>query len=286
MTLAARDLINDTLELASLPSVVMRAMEQLNHPNTSASDIGEIIAEDPALTARLLKIVNSAFYGFPSRIDTISRAITIIGTLELTDLILGSSTIQVFSKLPNRLVNMEKFWEHSLYTGVVARILARYLRAPNTERCFVMGLLHDIGSLVLYRQQPEGSRRALEMAVEKSIPLDMAEREVFGFDHGEVGAELMQAWNLPETFVEVARHHHHPSAAERYRLETATIHLSDVITGMAHSTASDSQQVASLEAGAWELTGLSVDIMEPVIAEADAQFREACAAILPGNLAA
>ena len=287
MTLVARDLINDTVELASLPSVVMRAMELLNNPHTSASDIGRIIAEDPALTTRLLKIVNSAFYGFPSRIDTISRAITIIGTLELTDLILGSSAIQVFNKLPNQLVNMEKFWEHCLYAGVVSRILARYLRAPNTERCFVMGLLHDIGSLVLYRQQPELSRRALEQAIAQSTPLHMAEREVFGFDHGEVGAELMHAWNLPESFIEIAAHHHQPSAAERYRLETATIHLSDVITGMAHSTAGGTDQIAALEPGAWELTGLSVEIMEPVIAEADAQFEEARAAILqPAHRAA
>ena len=138
MTLAAKDLVNDTVELASLPNVVMRAMEVLNHPHTSASAIGEIIGEDPALTTRLLRIVNSAFYGFPSRIDTISRAITIVGTLELTDLILGSSAIQVFYRLPNQLINMQGFWEHSLYSGVVARVLARYLRAPNTERCFVL----------------------------------------------------------------------------------------------------------------------------------------------------
>jgi len=286
MTLAAKDLVNDTVELASLPNVVMRAMEVLNHPHTSASAIGEIIGEDPALTARLLRIVNSAFYGFPSRIDTISRAITIVGTLELTDLILGSSAIQVFYRLPNQLINMQGFWEHSLYSGVVARVLARYLRAPNTERCFVMGLLHDIGSLVLYRQQPDLARRALQLAIEKSQPLHRAEEQVFGFHHGEVGAELMRAWSLPDSFVEIARHHHQPSLAERYRLETATIHLADVITGMAHSTASGTRQVAALEPGAWELTGLSVDIMEPVVAEADAQFEEARSAILPNSRAA
>ena len=286
MPTQAKALIDNTLELASLPAVVMRAMELLNNPNTSASDIGEIIAEDPALSVRLLKIVNSAFYGFPSRIDTISRAITIIGTLELTDLILGSSAIRVFAKLPNQLVDMEKFWEHSLYAGVVARVLARYLRAPNTERCFVMGLLHDIGSLVLYRQEPDRSRQAMEAAIGQSQPLHLAERQVFGFDHGDVGAALMHAWNLPDSFVEIARHHHAPATAERYRLETATIHLADVITGMAHSTGSETEQVAPLEPGAWELTGLSVDIMEPVIAEADAQFEEARAAILPHNQAA
>ena len=286
MTLVAKDLINDTVELASLPSVVMRAMELLNNPNTSASDIGEVITEDPALTIRLLKIVNSSFYGFPSRIDTISRAITIVGTLELTDLILGSSAISVFNRIPNQLINMEKFWAHSLYSGIVARTLARYLRAPNTERCFVMGLLHDIGSLVLYRQQPEGSRQALQLAADQSIPLSMAEREVFGFDHGEVGAELMHAWNLPDSFIEMARYHHQPSAAERYRLETASIHLADVIAGMAHSTGSGTDQIPALEPGAWELTGLSIDSVEPVIAEADAQFEDARAAMLPAGQAA
>lgn len=286
MTLSARDLVNETVELASLPSVVMRAMEMLNSADTSASDIGEIIAEDPALTARLLKIVNSAFYGFPSRIDTVSRAITIIGTLELTDLIVGSSAIETFSRLPNQLVNMQDFWEHSLYAGIVARLLSRYLRAPNTERCFIMGLLHDIGSLVLYRQEPDLARQALEKANRESLPLHLAEREMFGFDHGEVGAELMRSWNLPESFVETALHHHQPTTAERYRMETAVVHLADVISGMAHSTGSGTQQTSVLEPGAWELTGLSVDIMEPVVAEADAQFEEACAALLTGLRAA
>jgi putative nucleotidyltransferase with HDIG domain len=286
MTLSAKDLIDDTVELASLPEVVMRAMDMLNAPDTSASDIGNIISQDPALTSRLLKVVNSAFYGFPSRIETISRAITIVGTLELTDLILGSSAIRIFERLPNRLADMEKFWEHSLYAGVVARILARYLRAPNTERCFVVGLLHDIGALVLYRQCPDEARQALELANDGSMPLNVAEREVLGFDHGEVGAELMRAWNLPESFVEVAFYHHQPCAAERYRLETATVHLADVISGMACGTASGSNQIAPLEAGAWELTGLSTDITDQVIAEANAQFDEARAALLSGVKAA
>ena len=286
MTLTAKDLVNETLELASLPSVVMRAMELINRPDTSASDIGDIIGEDPALTARLLRIVNSAFYGFPSRIDTISRAITIVGTLELTDLIVGSSAIDTFARLPNRLVNMRQFWEHNLYAGIVARLLSRHLRAPNTERCFIMGLLHDIGSLVLYHQQPELSQQALENAAAGNLPLHLAERELFGFDHGEVGAELMSSWNLPDSFMATTRYHHTPSAAERYRLETATVHLADVIAGMAHGTGAGTGQVAPLEPGAWELTGLTVDIMEPVVAEADAQFQEACAALLPSALAA
>jgi putative nucleotidyltransferase with HDIG domain len=272
--------------LASLPAVAHRALELLNNPNTSASEIGQVIGEDPALTTRLLKIVNSAFYGFPSQVGTISRAITIIGTHELTDLILGTSTIDAFSKFPNRLISMQRFWEHSLYTGVVARILARRMRAPNTERCFVMGLLHDIGKLVLYRKQPELACGALELANDTGIPLQTAETEVFGFHHGTVGAELMQAWTLPESFVEVALHHHQPSAAERFRMESAIVHLADVITGMAQGTASGTGQTPALEPGTWELTGLSVEIVEAVITEADALFSEACAALLPQASAA
>lgn len=286
MTDDMKRLVNDSVQLASLPAVVMRTVELLNSTRASTSDIGDVIAEDPALSARLLKIVNSAFYGFPSRIDTISRAITVVGTLELTDLILGSSAIRAFARIPNDLIDMEQFWEHSLYTGVVCRVLARHLRAPYTERCFVMGLLHDIGSLVLYRYRPEQSREALELSLREGIPLHLAEREIFEFDHAQVGAELMRAWNLPETFAETTLNHHAPSLAERFRLEAATVHLADVITGVAHSTASGTQQAPPLEQGAWELTGLSIDIMESVIAEADAQFEDARAAILPRNRAA
>ncbi len=285
MTSSAGELISDTLELASLPAVVMRAMDLLNDPDSSASDIGQVISEDPALSIKLLKIVNSAFYSFPSRIDTISRAITIVGTLEITDLILGSTAVDVFSGLPNELIDMNHFWEHSLYTGVVARVLARHHRAPNTERFFVSGLLHDIGSLVLYHQRPEQSRQALEKARE-GMPLHLAEEELLGFSHCEVGAELMQAWNLPGAFAAAARYHHGPQKASQYPLEAALIHLADVIAAGAHTTGSGTEQVPPLEPSAWETTGLSVDITESVILEADRQFLDARAVILPSPSAA
>jgi HD-like signal output (HDOD) protein len=264
----------------------MRAMELLNDPDSSASDIGQIISEDPALSAKLLKIVNSAFYSFPSRIDTISRAITIVGTLEITDLILGSSAVDVFAGLPNELIDMTHFWEHSLYTGVVSRVLARHHRAPNTERFFVSGLLHDVGCLVLYNQLPGESLRALQLARDESRPLHLAEQEILGFDHSAVGAELMQAWNLPEAFVEAARYHHSPMDAGDFPLETAMVHLADVIAAGAYITGSGTEHVPPMEPAAWDLTGLSVDITEEVIAEADRQFSDARGLILPRSNAA
>jgi putative nucleotidyltransferase with HDIG domain len=281
----ARLLIDDTLELASLPAVVMRALDLINRPESSAADIGQVISEDPALSIKLLKIVNSAFYGFPSRIETISRAITIVGTLEITDLILGSTAVEAFAGLPNDLIDMQMFWEHNLYAGVVARVLARHHRAPNTERFFVSGLLHDIGSLVLYHQRPAEARRALEQA-RSGTPLHQVEQEIFGFDHSDVGAELMQAWNLPEVFIEAARHHHRPTEARQFPLETAMVHLADIIAAGAHFTGSGTSQVPPLEPRAWALTGLEVGITEAVIEEADRQFADARAVILPQASAA
>ncbi|MBI5040945.1 MAG: HDOD domain-containing protein [Gammaproteobacteria bacterium] len=283
---SAQDLVQGSLELASLPEVVMRTIDLVNDPKTSAAEIGQVLGEDPALTARLLKIVNSPFYGFPSRIDTVSRAITVIGTLELLDLILATSVIKAFRGIPNDLVDMDSFWEHSLYTGVVARILAGRMRAPNTERYFIAGLLHDIGALALYKQIPDISAIALRRAREEIAPLHVIEQELLGFDHGEVGGELMRAWHLPETLVEAIRFHHIPQQAEQYPLEAALVHLADVIACAVHDPTTENGRVPPMESSAWDLTGLQVEIMEGVIAEADAQFTDARAVILPKATAA
>ena len=280
------ELVACTRELASLPEVVMRAIDLVNAPDTSASQIGEVIGEDPALTARLLKIVNSAFYGFPSRIETVSRAITVIGTLELLDLILAASVVKAFSGIPTELVDMDSFWEHSLYTGVTARVLAGRCRAPDTERFFVAGLLHDIGALVLYQQRPRPAAEALRRARQEYEVLHEVERELMGYDHGEVGAALLASWRLPDSLVEAVRYHHFPLEAEEHRLEAAIVHLADVIACAVHDPAAESGRVPPLEPRAWELVGLSADIMESLVAEADAQFAEARAVILPAATAA
>jgi putative nucleotidyltransferase with HDIG domain len=286
MKTSAHELVQGTLELASLPEVVMRTIDLINNPQTSAAEIGLVLAEDPALTARLLKIVNSPFYGFPSRIDTVSRAITVIGTLELLDLILATSVIKAFRGIPTDLVDMDSFWEHSLYTGVVARILAGRMRAPNTERYFIAGLLHDIGALALYKQAPDIAAIALRRARAEVTPLHEIEQELLGFDHGEVGGELMRSWRLPETLVEATRFHHTPQLAADHRLDTALIHLADVIACAVHNPATENGRVPPMDAAAWDLTGLQVTIMDDVITEADAQFADARAVILPQASAA
>lgn len=279
-------LVQDSLELASLPEVVVRAIDLINDPDSSAAAIGQVIAKDPALTARLLKIVNSPFYGFPSRIDTVSRAIAVIGTLELLDLILATSVIKAFRGIRPDLVAMDDFWEHSLYTGVVARVLAGRHRAPQPERYLVAGLLHDIGALVMYQQIPYIAADTLRRARTELTPLHVLEREVLGFDHGDVGAALLRAWQVPDALIESTRAHHAPQLQDAYALESTIVHLADVIACAVRDPVVEIGRVPPLESEAWDVLGLPAHSLEGVVAEADALFDEARRAILPRASAA
>lgn len=121
MPFTAKDLVSAVSDILSLPETVLRVNEMVDDPQSSAADIGEVIRQDPGLTARLLRIANSPFYGFPSRIDSVPIAITVIGTDQLRDLLLATSAIQVFSDFPNEIVSMETFWRHSLRCAIIAR---------------------------------------------------------------------------------------------------------------------------------------------------------------------
>jgi len=280
MAVSPRELITGAIDLPSLPEVVMRAMELVNDPESSAIDIGRVLSEDTAMTARLLKIVNSPFYGFPSRIETVSRAITVIGTLDLLDLILATSVVKMFSGVPNDLVSMDSFWKHSLYSGVVARLLAARSKQPNVEHFFVAGLLHDLGSLVIYRKMPELAREALLRARYNGRILREAEQEIMGFDHAAVGAELMRMWKLPNSLVEAIEFHHTPSQAQHYPLVASVVHVADVIASSVRSGGGASEAAPPLDPGAWDLLKLPVQAVEALLVEADQQFGDAQSMIL------
>ena len=145
-----QELIREEDELVfSLPTIYVELQKALSDPDKTFRDLGDIIGFDPALSARLLKIVNSPFYGFPSKIDTISHAISIIGMDQLTDLALATLVIYQFEGIPNNMFNMEKFWWHSVACGVAARSIADIRNEKNAERFYLAGILHDIGRELL-----------------------------------------------------------------------------------------------------------------------------------------
>jgi len=277
------ELVSGVVRLVSLPEVCIRVNEMLEDPRVNASDIGKVIAQDTGLTARLLKIVNSAFYGFPSRIETVSRAVTVIGLRELRGLVLAASAVEAFSKIPNDVLNMVKFWRHSVYCGVVAQLLAERCHVLHSERLFVAGLLHDIGKLILSHRLPEDMREVGSRLQVDARPDYEIEREIFGFDHADVGGELLKVWQMPKTLSEAVLHHHRPEQADEAIMDVCLVHIANGMTMLAEQGEEMEGHLEQIHAFAWQTTKLAPEVMDEIFVAAGNRFSEALESILPRN---
>lgn len=276
----AQALVNSANQLFTLPTVYYQVDAAINDPVSTATRIGRIISEDAGLSARLLRMVNSAFFGLHSRIDTISRAVTVIGTHQLRDLILATSVIESFRGIPESLVDMESFWRHSIACGVTARIMATYLREANVERFFVGGLLHDVGSLLMYAQIPRDEAEVLTKCAETDGLLHVTERELLGFDHAEVGGLLLKAWKLPSSLSDMARCHHAPLKSAQHAAEVAVIHVADIVSHSLEFGSNGERFVPPLDTGAWDRLGLSEGALSSIVGLVDKQYHDAVSQIL------
>jgi HD-like signal output (HDOD) protein len=275
-----QELLTRDLTVPSLPKVCLRLNEAVENPRTSTLEIAEIISSDSALTARLLRLVNSSFYGFPAKIETPSQAIMIIGTAHLCDLAFTTSIARLFRNIPADLVSMDSFWRHSIACGLAARILASHRHEPNVERFFVAGTLHDIGRLVIYQQVPHLARQALLRCRADADLLHLVERSVIGVDHSAVGGALLRHWALPQSLVESVAWHHDPLEAQRHPLEAAIVHVADIVAQALHLGTSGERYVPPLSPAAWDLLDLPVTMMATVVDEVDEQFDDVTHAIL------
>jgi putative nucleotidyltransferase with HDIG domain len=220
-------LLDDVEGLVSPPGVCLRLFELIHAPTTGVKDIAAVVGVDPNLTSRLLRLANSSFYNFARKIDTISRAVAVIGTAELYQLVLSVSAVKTFSSIPNELVKMDTFWRHSVYTGLLARALAIRINVLHPERLFVSGLMHDIGSLVLYHQRPDAMRDILLVAEGDEEVLYQAELDTFRLSHATVAGYLMEQWQLPEELIDAVTWHHQPERAEKARMEAHILYLAN-----------------------------------------------------------
>ncbi len=274
-------MVGGVVRLVSLPEVCLRVSEMLEDPLTTAKDLGKVIGRDTGLTARLLKIVNSAFYGFPSRIETVSRAVTVIGMRELRGLVLAASAIEAFSRVSTDVLNMAHFWRHSVYCGVVAQILASRCRVLHGERLFVAGLLHDIGKLIIANKKPDIAVEVMRAATEEEALDFEVEQRLMGFDHAELGGLLLEQWKMPESLCDAVRFHHAPQEAKRNMLDASLIHIANVFTCIAELGLDIESSLQPIEDYAWQTSGLQPDIMHEVLAEAGPRFTDALEAVLP-----
>jgi len=266
-------LLDEDVTLVSLPHIFTEINRVISDPRSSAVHVAEVISKDPNLTARLLRIVNSAFYGFPSKIDTISRAVTILGSKELSTLALGTSVLEIFKDIPADLVDMKSFWEHSFACGIAARMIASYKNIVNTERLFVAGLLHDIGRLVNYRYLPRQGREMLLHAQRTDSLLRTAELEVLGFDHTQIGAMLMQKWKLPVILEQAVGYHHQPMLSQHPR-EASIVHIADILLNALMIGTSGERFVPPVVPEAWTELGLPTEIFTKSVQLIDRQVAE------------
>jgi len=270
------DVVDMAGEMATLPIIFTRINEAVDNPESSFSEISQIISGDSASSARLLKIVNSAYYGFSNKVETITHAITIIGTAQLRDLVLATAVIERFQGVPSKTIDMKSFWLHSISCGLAARILATYRHDRNPERFYVLGVLHDIGRLLMFLNIPDQMRKVIEMAEQEKISLYEAEKQIIGFSHAEMGGFLMEAWNLPGTFQTAINFSHDPSSTTpEYVTETSILHVADLISHCMEHGSSGDRYVPPLDEEAWEKIGLRPSILASVVYQLDRHLDEA-----------
>ena len=255
-----KSLLEASHRMGTLPVVFHHLVETVNTPNVNADDIGKIISLDPALATRLLKLVNSPFYGFSSKVDTISRAVALVGTQQLITLSIGATMIATFKELPVSLVNMEAFWLHSISCGASARLFAKHVKLPQTESFFVAGLLHDIARLLIYTQLPAHALYLLTEAKRQQRLVHELEEETLGFTHEQLGNELLRAWNCPLELAHRILQHHQP-VDESSSVEQAVLPAANMLSLALGYGSSGETRACPISSLTWEKLGATPESM-------------------------
>jgi putative nucleotidyltransferase with HDIG domain len=255
-------------DLPTLPRTVLKITELVNDPKSSARDLARIITDDQVLAARLLRLVNSSFYGFPQRISTITGAIVLLGFDAIRNLLLTTSVFDLFPhRRKSSLIRQEQFWDHSLGCAVSAKILGNHLRYDKVEELFVSGLLHDIGKIVEMIFLPEAFQQIVNFVKDENVLMIAAEERILGYSHTEVGKLLAEKWNLPPKLTSVILHHHQPSEAGRFALESAIVHLADILCRSLNIGYGGDNKIPALDKTAWNSLRISSQAIEPIMSE-------------------
>jgi len=242
----ARSIVDDMSALVSPPDVYLKISAMISENKASAQQLSDVIMRDPSLVARILKLVNSSYYGLRTKVDIVSRAVTVIGTHELSSLVYSMCAIQSFSKISSSVTNMNTFWRHGVWCGLAAKAIAKQANCLNTERLFVAGLMHDIGTLTINARFPEIAEESTFKAHGDEGKQVDAEYEALGFDHAYLGALMLENWHMPEATVDAIRYHHQPQAAKVTTLEASILNAADTLANFS-GTGSFSETLTEFE---------------------------------------
>ncbi|MDG5814356.1 HDOD domain-containing protein [Chitinispirillales bacterium ANBcel5] len=222
--------LQSTDTIPTIPEVICSLTALLENPRTSAEEIGRAIKSDQALASKVLKLVNSAFYGFPGRIGSITHAVVILGFSTVKNVILTASILQNFRTITNssQEFDAEQFWLHSVACGVAAKCIARHQGHSNCDDFFTAGLIHDIGKIIFFHYMQEEFWETIKYARQKDALFFDCEKQLFSITHQEIGGELARRWNLPLHLKDAISYHHTPSVTRHGYDITAVVHLADI----------------------------------------------------------
>ncbi|HMK59641.1 MAG TPA: HDOD domain-containing protein [Dissulfurispiraceae bacterium] len=257
--------------LPTIPGILRKLLAVIENPKISLTDIGNFISNDPVLTSRVLKMVNSPIYGFPGRISSVQQALILLGLNVVRGLLLGVSVFEVMQK------SMVGLWEHSLGCAVAARIIAKKKNVPEPEEVSVSALLHDIGKVVMILRFKDEYDKVIKEAEDGELFIMDAERKVFGITHADSGAWIAKKWNFPLSLVEVIEYHHKPNLAKSAPINSSIVHMADILARAIGFGFAGDNFVPAVNPAAWDLLGFSdkdlreiLDEMDNTLAEADA----------------
>ena len=256
-----KKLIDKVVNLPTLPVVMTKIIEKVEDPSSSANEIVDIIGVDQALTMKVLKVVNSAYYGYRQRISTLEQAVVILGFNSIKSLTLSASIFDTLGGEGTGEFDRAKFWEHSIGCGVTTKALARKLDydPKSLEEAFTAGLLHDIGKVLLDKYAHEEFNEVVKTAAQKDMLIVEAEKEVLGADHTDMGYWLAGKWGLPNSLKEVVSFHHNPESAKETKELTGLVHFADILTRQKKIGSGGDNKVPTLNPKVFKMLRLTQD---------------------------
>ena len=238
-----RLLVTRMQSLPSMPSLYLELTQELRAEEVSLKKIGGIIAQDPAMTAKMLQMVNSAFFGLRRHVSNAEDAVNLLGVDMIMSLVFSISVFSLFETTKLQNFSIQKYWAHSLRIGKFAKWLAKSENQKDADLAMTAGMLHDVGKLVLASNLPESYNELLAKATAENADPEDLERQIFGATHSEVGGYLLGLWGLPHSIVEALVFHHHPSQCASRVFEPLTaVHIANVLD-------SENQRSSSTGAG-------------------------------------
>lgn len=270
-------------DLLSLPNIYWRLRDLVEQEDFAMQDTADLIVCDPGLTARLLRIVNSAYFGFESPVETVSHAVSIIGISRLEELVLTTAIADTFGEIDCEQFDVRQFWLGSIYRAICARHIGAKMVEFEAESMFIAGLLSGIGRLILYQSIPDEAEEARCYSEEAAIPLHLAELEIIGFDHSQVAALLLRNWKLPDNLVMAISQHLEPDPSASYARETALVHVAVGIGNAIASSKSIDEALTGIDTKACQTLGLEAkhyEILPDMIAE---QLSDILGLMFPGG---